>query len=551
MGMQQVITRARMSAISLQARVNTRSVKKLEKPRPLKLNTSQSRHAENRLSMGGVSVDEVMALADTVCQHILNGNCDRALQSNVVTLSSSLKLYGQQLETIYKDQLDRLFVTFRNGSRDEKLDYISRVHLLELVELRGSNWSGCDNMSDYYRHKIAHTHNYEVDVIESPVTPSSALASLGQFGQANPLASLNLTPAQSPTTPQPTLLNPGEILKTSGKYPKPTKIPNKNYCKDEVVIRNSDSGKVMGIKGRRVHMIEEMSETIISFQRVNPGAKERLVQITGPTEEKIVHARQLMEDTIRRNASPVRPEQPDGIREHHETLGGSSSSLNSSASEDSVRISQGGARRSTLLHSFSTNDASLGEYKYTVAVGSCVLKITCSNHDIVRAAKLVLDEYFAGQDLGYFDGYEEELPSPSNTSAPVPNSSSSSPTTSMPLTSVETAVPVPLSEIQSPSATTDPAPVSLIETGSSISSTENSVAAIPQSDSVDDEAVAPTNLPAGESIKRKQYTYEELLSLATSPISHDAPPDWARIARDFPSILKKMEPFEAASQFLD
>lgn len=49
-----------------------------------------------------------------------------------------------------------------------------------------------------------------------------------------------------------------------------------------------------------------------------------------------------MEDTIRRNASPVRPEQPDGIREHHEALGGSSSSLNSSASEDSVRISQGG-----------------------------------------------------------------------------------------------------------------------------------------------------------------------------------------------------------------
>ena len=46
-----------------------------------------------------------MALADTVCQHILNGNSDRALQSNVVTLSASLKLYGQQLETIYKGNL--------------------------------------------------------------------------------------------------------------------------------------------------------------------------------------------------------------------------------------------------------------------------------------------------------------------------------------------------------------------------------------------------------------------------------------------------------------
>ena len=45
--------------------------------------------------------------------------------------------------------------------------------------------------------------------------------------------------------------------------------------------RNADSGKVMGLKGRRVHLIEEITETIISFQRVVPGAKERLVQITG------------------------------------------------------------------------------------------------------------------------------------------------------------------------------------------------------------------------------------------------------------------------------
>lgn len=95
------------------------------------------------------------------------------------------------------------------------------------------------------------------------------------------------------------VLAPGEIIRTSGKFTKPTKIPGKNYSKDEVVIRNADSGKgmigaillnlfiikysekkiiknyiyrpyekkVMGIKGRRVHMIEELSETIISFQR--------------------------------------------------------------------------------------------------------------------------------------------------------------------------------------------------------------------------------------------------------------------------------------------
>lgn len=48
------------------------------------------------------------------------------------------------------------------------------------------------------------------------------------------------------STTSPPMLGPGEVMKTSGKFPKPTRIPGKNYCKDEVVIRNADSGK--GIK---------------------------------------------------------------------------------------------------------------------------------------------------------------------------------------------------------------------------------------------------------------------------------------------------------------
>ena len=46
-----------------------------------------------------------------------------------------------------------------------------------------------------------------------------------------------------PHPPTPTLLGPGEIIRSSGKFAKPTRIPGKNYCKDEVVIRNADSGK--------------------------------------------------------------------------------------------------------------------------------------------------------------------------------------------------------------------------------------------------------------------------------------------------------------------
>lgn len=61
-----------------------------------------------------------------------------------------------------------------------------------------------------------------------PDTPTNSLSS--------PLLAMT-----SPTSMP--ILGPGEVIKNSGKFTKPTRIPGKNYCKDEVVIRNSDSGK--------------------------------------------------------------------------------------------------------------------------------------------------------------------------------------------------------------------------------------------------------------------------------------------------------------------
>lgn len=106
----------------------------------------------------------------------------------------------------------------------------------------------------------------------------------------------------SPPASPPPFLMPGEVVKSSGKYAAGTPAAgigqaSKTFVKDEVVIRNTDSGKgcllffsirlnkneqpfcrannnvlpfvgpVMGIKGRRVHLIEEISDTVISFQR--------------------------------------------------------------------------------------------------------------------------------------------------------------------------------------------------------------------------------------------------------------------------------------------
>merc|ERR1719220_1217646 len=76
----------------------------------------------------------------------------------------------------------------------------------------------------------------------------------------------------------------GEVMMSSGKYTGPTQPHGKSYFKDEVYIRNADSGKVL------------------------PGSMDRLVQITGSVPTNVAQAKVLMEDTIRRNQSPL----PDG-----------------------------------------------------------------------------------------------------------------------------------------------------------------------------------------------------------------------------------------------
>ncbi|XP_012542566.1 eukaryotic translation initiation factor 4E-binding protein Mextli isoform X2 [Monomorium pharaonis] len=469
-----------------------RTVKKLEKPRPLKLNQRNST-VDGRIT----TVEDIVSLIDNVAMQLTNGFHDRTLQMNVISMCSHLKLYANQLEAIYKDQLDRAFVAIRNGSQDDRLDLTTRVHLLELIELRAKQWRHTDSMDVYYMQKLSHVDNVEA----MPDTPNS-------------LSSPLLT---SPTSAP--ILSPGEVIKNSGKFAKPTRIPGKNYCKDEVVIRNSDSGKVMGIKGRRVHMIEELSQTIISFQRVNPGAKERLVQITGTSEDKIHYAKDLIKDTIQRNASPVRLEQSSGGEKG--AMGGSSSSLNSSASDESNRLQQSQQHssrlRSSLLHSLSTNDASIGEYKYTVTVGNQSLKITGCNLDLVRTAKLVLDEHFLGDSenftsrIEYFN-YEDE-PSFASTT-----------------TSTSNLPRMPLSPLDNVNAPASLGRELSVDSAATSSESEETYKSRP----IPEERGLTQQVP-----EARELTYEFLLLCASGPYAKRPPANWARIQKECPNIVRK------------
>lgn len=344
-------------------------IRRLDRPRPLKFGST------NRLSAIELSsVEDVVVMMENVSRQLNARNYDRHVVSGLLSLCATLKKSGPQLEHLYKDQLDKLGIALRNACKDDELDLVSRVHLLEIIELRAMNWQANENVTTFYKQKLAQLeYSGHLDLIP----PGTPVIETPQMCQTAPVMLNPTAPDFSPVHSNMAgpLLGPGEVVSSSGRFGHPTKIPGKNYYKDEVVIRNADSGKVMGLKGRRVHMIEELTETIISFQRVVPGARERLVQITGPAQDNILQAKGLIEDTIRRNQSPLPREE---VEEEVENIC-SGYDINES-------------KRNTLV---AEREVPIHEYKYTVNVGEECIRVTGASLDLIRTAKLVLDEYFS------------------------------------------------------------------------------------------------------------------------------------------------------------
>jgi hypothetical protein len=108
----------------------------------------------------------------------------------------------------------------------------------------------------------------------------------------------------------------------------------------------------------------------------------------------------LIEDTIKRNASPIREASQEGsisslassddqqmtmrsqrsnniqiLQNHNITMLPMNNKLSRSNSHHNANY---------LVHSLSTNDASLGEYKYTVNIGNHTLKITGDSLELVK-----------------------------------------------------------------------------------------------------------------------------------------------------------------------
>lgn len=394
---------------------STKGVRKLERPRPLRLNSDSERcsstvvsPAESVSTLSDSSApcafteEEVINELEILHVSVNNGNFDETVSAQIGTVCAMLMVKGAAIDSSNKEVLDCYFVTLRNAARDERLDACSRMKLLQMIELRGMGWKWNENIRDFYRKMILQLAEGQESELSSsysttcstnciascnsspcssssPCNSSSCNSSPPQisYGAAPPQQpqqqqqqqlqqqqSAHLLSAMAPASSPPLSLQPTEVLKSSGKFGKPAKIPGRNFLKDEIVIRNSDSGKV------------------------NPGVRDRLVQITGPNEETIMRAKELIEDTIRRNASPVRE------------VGDETATSYAGAKETNQKPS--------LMHSYSMGDASVGEFSSVVNVARDSVRLSGTNPVLLKTVKLVVEKYFAGE-MEFSDKVAAEL----------------------------------------------------------------------------------------------------------------------------------------------
>jgi len=145
-----------------------RQVRKVERPRPLKMS---------------LTLEDTVALVETVTKQLEDARSssvyDRPVRSSILNLSHNLKRLGAQVEAVAgeRDKVDRLQVCMRAACKDPHLDLVSRVHLLELIELRAMSWTPDQNVTNYYKQKLL---QIEAEVAaaesgsESPASPATA-----------------------------------------------------------------------------------------------------------------------------------------------------------------------------------------------------------------------------------------------------------------------------------------------------------------------------------------------------------------------------------------
>ena len=100
-----------------------------------------------------LTIEETVKLIEKVTSE-LSSSCYASIKPSILSLSFNLKRHGPSLEDLHVEHLKRLQQAMRSACRDPKLDLVSRVHLLEIIELRSFNWAASHHVTNFYKMKL-------------------------------------------------------------------------------------------------------------------------------------------------------------------------------------------------------------------------------------------------------------------------------------------------------------------------------------------------------------------------------------------------------------
>merc|ERR1712180_316292 len=147
---------------------------RIEKPRPLKM--SGGTQPELR-------PEDLLVVVENVIRGLNVRQYDDQMVGQVGSLCANLKRSGAQMESSHKDPMDRLLSALVAACRDEDLDLICRVHMLEIIELRSMGWQTNENVTNYYKQKLAQIDNPPPRVQTAPVQLNPAAPDFNPCGK--------------------------------------------------------------------------------------------------------------------------------------------------------------------------------------------------------------------------------------------------------------------------------------------------------------------------------------------------------------------------------
>jgi len=108
--------------------------------------------------------DEIIRLAEEVCCGLTGAQGDSrhlvvhgepVTRHSTTQLKQLLSLQGRGMERFHRDTLDKLETTLREASLDSNLDIITRLNVLEILEMRLEMWTDNPVTTTMYRQKCA------------------------------------------------------------------------------------------------------------------------------------------------------------------------------------------------------------------------------------------------------------------------------------------------------------------------------------------------------------------------------------------------------------